>query len=106
METNHCLEVAATGSVTFRVVPLALTPIFCAAVGAMDAVERLMVRLAPLAAPVTAGLLLITRIRYPVPVAVLAGIVAEMVPVLDILFIEPMFVGLAKEPAELDNCAI
>ena len=42
--------------------------------------EVLMLILLPLSVPVTTGLLLITRILYPVPAAVLDGILAFIVP--------------------------
>ena len=56
--------------------------------------------------PVVAGLLAITRIIYPVPVAVPKGIVAEIVPEFALLVKVPIVVGDENEPVELDNCAV
>ena len=57
--------------------------------------------------PVTAGPFEITLITYPVPVGVLAGIVAEIVvPLLASLTSVPMFTGETKLPEAFDNCAV
>ena len=66
----------------------------------------MIVKLVPLSVPVTDGLLLITLIRYPVPVAVLAGMEAVIVPELALLTKVPMVAGAANDPAAFDNCAV
>jgi hypothetical protein len=66
----------------------------------------LIVRLVPLSVPVTAGLLLITLILYPVPETAFAGIVALIVPELALLTNVPIAVGEAKEPDASDNWAV
>ena len=85
---------------------MAPTLIFCVVVGEMLTVGKFMVRLVPLSVPVTAGLLLITLILYPVPVAVPEGIVALIVPELASLTVVPIGTGLENDPDELDNCAV
>jgi hypothetical protein len=62
--------------------------------------------IALLLVPVTAGLLDITRIRYPVPATAPAGIVALIAPKLPSSDNVPIFVGDAKEPVGPDNCAV
>jgi hypothetical protein len=63
-----------------------------------------IVILVPLSAPVTAGLLLITLILYPAPVAAAAGIVVLIVPELTLLFASvPIIVGAAKEPEAFES---
>jgi hypothetical protein len=61
--------------------------------------------LAPLSEPMILGLLLTTLILYPLPLAAPPGIVAEMVP-LEVDVSVPIFVGLAKLPLLLLNCAV
>lgn len=46
---------------------------------------------------------LITRILYCVPLTVLQGIVAVIVPLLAVLVKVPIDTGAAKLPVELDN---
>ena len=61
--------------------------------------------LAPLSDPITTGFELTTRIRYPLPAVVPAGMVPEIVPAaVDVKV--PMLTGLANEPAAFDNCAV
>ena len=52
------------------------------------------------------GLLLITLILYPLPVAVLAGMVAAIVPELALLTNVPMVTGAEKEPEPSESWAI
>ena len=61
-----------------------------------------MVRSLPLSVPVTEGVVLITLIRYPVPSAVLEGMVAEIVPAV-VWVTDPMVTGEAKLPEAPDN---
>ena len=79
---------------------------FCVAVGAIVTAPKLTVKFVPLSEPFTVGPFEITLIRYPVPVAVFAGMVADMVPELALLTNVPIFVGAAKLPAAFDNCAV
>ena len=60
------------------------------AVGEILLAAKLQVKLVPLSVPITEGLLLITLILYPLPVAVLAGMVAAIVPELALLTKVPM----------------
>lgn len=60
----------------------------------------------PLSLPVTDGVELITRMRYPLPVTVPQGIVAVIVPEFAVLVSVPIEVGAAKLPAAFDNCAV
>ena len=54
---------------------------------------------------VSDGVLEITLIRYPEPVAAATGIVAVMLP--DVVLVKlPIAVGDAKEPDASDNCAV
>ena len=78
---------------------------FCgeAAVGAEG--SAFMVRFTPLSVPFIAGSLLMTRIRYPVPEAVPAGIVADMAPAA-VLERVPIFTGEAKLPDASESCAV
>src|SRR6266496_1948156 len=61
--------------------------------------------LAPLSSPVMAGLLLVTRIRYAVPAAVFAGMIALILPLV-VPFRVPMFTALVKSPFAALNCAV
>ena len=56
----------------------------------------------PLSVPIIEGELLITRIRYPVPVDMPCGRVAEIVPA-DVEVIVPMEVGEEKLPLEFES---
>ena len=76
------------------------------AVGAILFAAKLIVKLVPLSVPLMEGLLLITRIRYPAPVAVLAGMVAGIVPELALLTKVPIVTGAANDPEAFDNCAV
>lgn len=67
---------------------------------------NVIVMLDPLSVPVVAGVEETTRILYPPPVAVPAGIEMLIVPVLEVEFNVPILVGLAKLPAEFDSCAV
>jgi hypothetical protein len=66
----------------------------------------LMVRFAPLSAPVVAGLEATTRILYPAPAVVPAGIVAVIGVVLVKEDNVPIETGAAKLPLALDSCAV
>ena len=70
------------------------------------AAELLTVKSVPLFEPVTTGLFETTRILYPVPAAVPAGIVAEIISVFEVLVTAPIETGEAKLPAAFDNCAV
>jgi hypothetical protein len=70
-----------------------------------DIVSALIVRFIPLLLPVVAGFELTTRILYAVPVAVVKGIVALMVPALVEVSV-PMATGLAKLPVASESCAV
>ena len=61
---------------------------------------------AALLLPVVAGLSEITRIKYPVPASVAAGIVILMVPALAVEVKVPILVGLAKLPVASDSWAV
>ena len=61
---------------------------------------------AALLEPVVEGKLEITRIKYPVPPAVVAGIVMLIVPALAVEVIDPILVGLAKLPEASDSWAV
>ena len=66
-----------------------------------------MARLVPLLAPVVLGLLAITRILYPVPVTVPAGIVAVIVPEGSTPEADKVpIVVPGKPPDAFDNCAV
>src|SRR5437763_298284 len=64
-----------------------------------------MTRSTPLSLPVTAGLLLTTLMRYPVPADVPLGIVPAMVPD-EVPDIVPIITGAEKFPKASDNSAI
>lgn len=70
-----------------------------------DIVSALTVRFDPLLLPVVAGFELTTRILYAVPLAVVNGIEALMVPALVDVSV-PIFTGLAKLPVASDSCAV
>ena len=61
-----------------------------------------MVIFVPLLEPVRDGVLEITLIRYPEPVTVPPGIVADIVPAAVEVTV-PIFVGVVKLPVESDN---
>jgi len=56
--------------------------------------------------PVIDGLLLITLIKYPVPLGVFAGIVQLIVPEFRLLSNVPILTGDAKEPVASDSWAV
>ncbi|GCD80168.1 hypothetical protein JCM30197_14150 [Schleiferia thermophila] len=60
-----------------------------------------MARSSGLGVPVVTGLSLTTRIRYPVPEGVPAGMVALIGEAPD-----PIFTGLAKLPVASESCAV
>ena len=97
------LDIGVEVSVTVNVFPFTPIGIVCVAVGVMLLLAKFIIKLVPLLAPVVVGLLATTRIRYPVPVAVFAGIVAVIVPELATLVTVPIFTGEAKLPALFDN---
>ena len=67
--------------------------------------KALIVKTLADAVPVIPGVLLTTRIKYPVPLTVAVGIVAEIVPAkVDVNV--PIAVGVPHVPVELDNCAV
>lgn len=70
-----------------------------------DIVSALIVRFTPLLLPVVTGLELTTRILYAVPLAVVNGMVALIVPALVDVSV-PIFTGLAKLPVASDNWAV
>ena len=75
-----------------------------AKVGALRAIA-LTVRLDVLLGLVTEGFEPTTWIKYPEPAGVATGIVTGMVPAA-VAVTEPIVVGDAKLPEELDNCAV
>lgn len=83
-----------------RLMEVPAHPLAAIAVGAVGGVE--MVKLAPLSLPVTTGFELTTRILYPLPPVVPAGIVHEIVPALVDVNV-PILIGLAKEPAAFES---
>jgi hypothetical protein len=77
----------------------------CVVDGATLLLTRFTVMLLPLFAAVIAGELDTTRTRYPVPVAVPAGIVALTVP--DAVAVTlPIVTGLVNDPLASDSCAV
>ena len=70
-----------------------------------DNVRALIVRFAPLLLPVVAGLELTTRTLYAVPLDVVKGLVALIVPALVDVSVS-MATGLAKLPVASDSCAV
>lgn len=70
-----------------------------------DKVSALIVRFAPLLLPVVAGLELTTRTLYAVPLAVVKGIVALIVPALVEVSV-PIATGLVKLPVASDSWAV
>ena len=74
-------------------------------VGAIETFVKFTAKLTELSEPVIEGVLEITRILYPVPDKVPAGIVAAIVPAA-ILVNVPIFTGVVKIPEALDNCAV
>ena len=55
----------------------------------------------PLSAPIIYGELLITRMRYPVPLVV----AVSMVAVIGLLVEVPIIIGVVNEPLASDSCA-
>jgi hypothetical protein len=70
-----------------------------------DIVSALMIRFDPLLLPVVAGFELTTRILYAVPLAVVNGVEALIVPALVDVSV-PIVTGLVKLPAASDSCAV
>ncbi len=64
-----------------------------------------MARSTPLSAVVSAGVLLTTRMRYPVPAAVPPGMTQLMMPEV-VAVTEPMSTGAAKLPVALESWAV
>lgn len=56
--------------------------------------------------PTVAGSEAVTRIKYPAPVAVAAGIVMFIDPVLAVELSVPILTGAAKLPDAFDNSAV
>ncbi len=76
--------------------PAQMGPLFDAV-----AITWSIVKSVPLLVPVVEGVLAITRIRYPVPDGVPAGIVAVTVPEVAVDVNVPIFTGAAKLPEAL-----
>lgn len=70
-----------------------------------ESVSALTVRFAPLLLPVATGFELTTRTLYAVPLAVVKGMVALIVPALVEVSV-PIATGLAKLPVASESCAV
>ena len=79
-----------------------LSPLVKALVGATLGVYKVISKGLELE-PIMDGLLLITLIKYPVPLGVFAGIVQLIVPAFRLLTKVPIFTGEAKEPDASDS---
>ena len=94
-------------SVTVSVVPFVLVAMFWVVAGAIDVAELLMLMFVPLSLPFTVGVADTTRILYPVPVVVSAGIVALIdCDPLALEVTDCKIVGAANDPAALESCAV